>query len=161
MRIELSVEQPSEAKLLHDLMLGGRAGLRADGIVVESVGTPPGPGEMGGAAEIITLVVENAPNWGTLTLMFLTWREAARRSAPGAPAPLTARRDTDGAEVRLTDAQLRDPDAAGSELDRLTSAQGEAAEGGEAAAEGEAAVEGEAAAEGEAPEEPGPPEPRG
>ncbi len=129
MRIELSVERPSEAKLLHDLILGGRARLRADGITIESVGKPPEPGEMGGAAEVITLVVENAPNWGTLALLFLTWREAARRDAPGAPEPLTARRDADGAEVRLSDERLRDPEATGRELGRLTGADSADEEG--------------------------------
>ncbi|MES4905395.1 MULTISPECIES: hypothetical protein [unclassified Streptomyces] len=48
--------------------------LRAAGIELGEPGSPPGPEEMGGAFEVVQLVVDAVPAYGTLALAFAAWR---------------------------------------------------------------------------------------
>lgn len=49
--------------------------LRAAGVELGEPGSPPGPGEMGGTAEVVQLVVEALPAYGALAVAIAAWRD--------------------------------------------------------------------------------------
>ncbi|MFI9030354.1 hypothetical protein [Streptomyces sp. NPDC053560] len=105
-------ESTQEFRSLHRWLRDGGPELRAAGVTVRDVGEDPAPGEMGGAFEVIQLLVEHGAGWGSLALAVAAWWEAHRPRSS-----VTFERD--GTKVTLTGAELRDEETVRRALARL------------------------------------------